>query len=114
MKRVPFVNRRYTKGGPFQKKNGIYVNRVRDWTFRQILPVYNFVKKIKAEKNFASFQLCRCHAVNVSDNAAYFYNKINEDLRRGGIDVKAEDIIDIIDGYKGGGYGVSTQHELGG
>ena len=28
--------------------------------------------------------------------------------------VKAEDIIDIIDGYKGGGYGVSTQHELGG
>ena len=23
-------------------------------------------------------------------------------------------IIDIIDGYKGGGYGVSTQHELGG
>ena len=34
--------------------------------------------------------------------------------RTGGIDVKAEDIIDIIDGYKGGGYGVSTQHELGG
>ena len=50
----------------------------------------------------------------MSDNAAYFYNKINEDLRRGGIDVKAEDIIDIIDGYKGGGYSVSTQHELGG
>ena len=34
--------------------------------------------------------------------------------RTGGINVKAEDIIDIIDGYKGGGYGVSTQHELGG
>ena len=67
-------------------------------------------------KNFPFFQLSRClaHAVNVSDNAAYFYNKINEDLRIGGIDVKAEDIIDIIDGYKGGGYGVSTQHELGG
>ena len=32
----------------------------------------------------------------------------------GGIDVKAEDILDIIDGYKGGDYGVSTQHELGG
>ena len=32
----------------------------------------------------------------------------------GGIDVKAEDIRDIIDGYKGGGYGVSAQHELGG
>ena len=43
----------------------------------------------------------------MSDKAAYVYNKINEDLRSGGIDVKAEDIIDIIDGYKGGGYGVS-------
>ena len=101
------------KGDLFCEKRYI-CKWVGDWTFRQSLSVYNFVKKIKAEKNFASFQLCRCHAVNVSDNAAYFYNKINEDLRRGGIDVKAEDIIDIIDGYKGGGYGVSTQHELGG
>ena len=50
----------------------------------------------------------------MSDNAAYFYNKINEDVRTGGIDVRVEDIIDIIDGYKGGGYGVSAQQELGG
>ena len=34
--------------------------------------------------------------------------------RTGGIDVKAEDIIEIIDGYKGGGSGMSTRHELGG
>ena len=34
--------------------------------------------------------------------------------RTGGIDVKAEDIIDINDGYKGGGSGVSTRHEQGG
>ena len=34
--------------------------------------------------------------------------------RTGGIDVKAEDIIDIIDGYKGEGSGVSTRHELAG
>ena len=39
---------------------------------------------------------------------------MNQVGRTGGIDVKAEDILDIIDGYKGGGYGVSTQHELGG
>ena len=38
---------------------------------------------------------------------------MNQVGRTGKIDVKAEDIIDIIDGYKGGGYGVSTQHELG-
>ena len=50
----------------------------------------------------------------MSDNAAYFYNKINEDVRTGGIDVRAEDIIDIIDGYKGGGYAVLAQQELGG
>ena len=31
---------------------------------------------------------------------------MNQVGRTGGIDVKAEDIIDIIDGYKGGGYGV--------
>ena len=35
--------------------------------------------------------------------------------RTGGIDVKAEDIIDIIDGSRGGGgSGMSTGHELGG
>ena len=39
---------------------------------------------------------------------------MNQVGRTGKIDVKAEDIIDIIDGYKGGGYGVSTEHELGG
>ena len=38
---------------------------------------------------------------------------MNQVGRTGGIDVKEEDILDIIDGYKGGGYGVSTQHELG-
>ena len=60
------------------------------------------------------FCLIRCHAVNVSDNAAYFYNKINEDLNTGGLDVKAEDIIDVINGYHGKGYGISSQEELGG
>lgn len=62
--------------------------------------------------NYLTGSKLKCHAVNVSDNAAYFYNKINEDLRAGGLDVQAEDIIDIIDGYKGRGYGLSTQDEL--
>jgi len=31
----------------------------------------------------------------------------------GGLDVQAEDIIDIIDGYKGKGYAISSQEELG-
>jgi len=46
-------------------------------------------------------------------NAAYFYDKINEDLRMGGLGVQAEDIIDIIEGYKGKGYAISSQEELG-
>ena len=54
----------------------------------------------------------RCHAVNVCDDAAYFYQKINEDLQIGGLNVLAEEIIDIIDGYKGKGYGKSTEEEL--
>ena len=32
----------------------------------------------------------------MSDNAAYFYNKINEDLESGGTYVRVEDIIDIM------------------
>ena len=51
--------------------------------------------------------------MNVCDNAAYFYEKINEDLRMGGLDVQADDIIDIIEGYKGKGYTISSHEELG-
>ena len=57
--------------------------------------------------------LYRCHAVNVYDNDAYVYNKINEDLREGGLDVQAEDIIDIIGGYDVPGYGISSNEDLG-
>ena len=51
--------------------------------------------------------------MNVCDDAAYFYQKINEDLQKGGLDVQAGELIDIIDGYKGKGYGKSTEEELG-
>ena len=72
-----------------------------------------FAVFLNAVYNHFCSDLTRCHAVNVSDNATYFYTKINEDLRTGGLDVRAEDIVDIIDGYKGLGYGLSTQDELG-
>jgi len=51
----------------------------------------------------------------VSENvsAARIYSKINEDLSAGGFDVRAEDIIDIIGGCHGEGYGISSQEELG-
>ena len=50
----------------------------------------------------------------VSDDAAYFHNHINEMLTATGVaDVKSEDIIDIVEGYKGKGYGISSPDELG-
>ena len=51
--------------------------------------------------------------------APYFQNHINDNLRElqlmkeDGNLLQSDDIIDIIDGYKGLGYGVSTQQELG-
>ncbi|CAH3107203.1 unnamed protein product [Porites lobata] len=62
--------------------------------------------------NYLTGSKLKCHAVNVADNAVYYYDIINKDLRAVGIDVQAEEIIDVIDGYKGKGYAVSTQHEL--
>ena len=63
--------------------------------------------------------LIRIHAVVVSDAAPYFRNHINGNLselqlmKEDGNLLQSDDIIDIIDGYKGRGYGVSTQQELG-
>lgn len=48
--------------------------------------------------------------MNTCDNDAHVYDKVNEDLREGGLDVQAEDIIDII----GGHYGTSPDEDLGG
>ena len=61
---------------------------------------------------------CRIHAVSVSDSSEYFYNYIDTTLQQLGIlsdsgtPLKARDILDIVDGYKGKGYGVSTVEEL--
>ncbi len=54
----------------------------------------------------------RPHAVNVCDDAAYFYSHINAILRLWGISEPAETLLDIIDGYVGLGYAVSSEQEL--
>eukprot|EP00123_Amoebidium_parasiticum_P020877 comp5806_c0_seq1/m.1660 comp5806_c0_seq1/g.1660 ORF comp5806_c0_seq1/g.1660 comp5806_c0_seq1/m.1660 type:complete len:386 (-) comp5806_c0_seq1:110-1267(-) len=55
----------------------------------------------------------KVHAVSVCDNAAYFHGHVNETLQELGItNLKSEEILDVIDGYKGKGYGVSTDDEL--
>ena len=62
----------------------------------------------------------RVHAVAVCDTADYFYNHVDEQLGEYGLTkdaegkpLKARDLVDIIEGYKGLGYGRSTDEELG-
>ena len=60
---------------------------------------------------------------SVCDNADYFHGHIDETLVELGLSkskdtqgrptVKSRDIIDIVEGYKGRGYGLSTDEELG-
>ena len=56
----------------------------------------------------------------VCDNAEYFYNHVDEQLRIFSMTTTTEgkplcsrDIVDVIEGYKGRGYGLSTDEELG-
>ena len=55
----------------------------------------------------------------VSHGASYFRSHVDNYLselqlvKEDGSLLQSDDIIDIIDGYKGLGYGVSTQQELG-
>ena len=61
---------------------------------------------------------CRIHAVSVSDSSDYFYNHIDNTLQQLGLlkdnghPLKATDILEVVDGYKGRGYGLSTAEEL--
>ena len=63
--------------------------------------------------------LPRIHAVCVCDQAEYFYEHIDDQLKQynlldsEGKQLRAVDIVDIIDGYKGTGYSLSTKEELG-
>ena len=66
--------------------------------------------------------LFRVHAVCVCDQAKYFYDHIDDHLKMLGLSdaggtvgktLKAADLINIIDGYKGRGYSLSTDEELG-
>lgn len=54
----------------------------------------------------------RVRAINVCDDAAYFYNIVNRLYRELHAPVTAEDTLQIIDGYKGLGYSISHPDEL--
>jgi D-cysteine desulfhydrase len=55
----------------------------------------------------------KVHALNVCDNAKYFYDHLDAQLKELNLNqYKASDLVNIIDGYKGKGYGISTNEEL--
>ncbi|PFX26631.1 bifunctional D-cysteine desulfhydrase/1-aminocyclopropane-1-carboxylate deaminase, mitochondrial-like [Stylophora pistillata] len=62
--------------------------------------------------NYLTGSKLKCHAVNVYDDDAYVYSKINEELQAAGLPVQAEDIIDVIGGHHLPGYGRPTQEDL--
>jgi D-cysteine desulfhydrase len=55
----------------------------------------------------------KVHAINVCDSANYFYDHLDEQMKELNLNqYKASDLVNIIDGYKGKGYGISTNEEL--
>ena len=51
----------------------------------------------------------------VCDNTQYFYDHVDQTLEAIGMGdkVKATDILDVVDGYKGKGYSLTTDEDLG-
>lgn len=64
--------------------------------------------------NYLTGSKVRVHAVAVCDDAAYFHGHCNEMIAALGLadETRSEDILDIVEGYKGRGYGLSTPEEL--
>jgi D-cysteine desulfhydrase family pyridoxal phosphate-dependent enzyme len=63
--------------------------------------------------NYLTGSKLKIHAICACDNSDYFHKFIDEHLVELGItSTTSRDIIDIIDGYKGNGYAISTDDEL--
>ena len=60
------------------------------------------------------FSSHRIHAVSVSHNANYFYDHVSETLEAIGMGgkVKSTEMLDVVDEYKGQGYGLTTDEDL--
>lgn len=56
----------------------------------------------------------RLHGIVVSNSEKHFYHHCDKTLQKVGLtDVSSKDLVNIVDGYKGKGYGQSTEEELG-
>lgn len=66
-----------------------------------------------AISNYLTGSKVKLHAVSVSDNKTYFHSHIDSMLKSIGLqELNSEDLIDIIDGYKGSGYGETTSKDI--
>ena len=62
----------------------------------------------------ALITMCRLHGIAVSDNAQYFYEHCDQTLQEVGMGhLKSRPLLRVVDGYKGKGYGISSEEELG-
>jgi hypothetical protein len=53
------------------------------------------------------------HGIAVCDDVDTFYHHGNQTYHEIGLNVKAEEAYDVIDGYQGQGYGIATQDDYG-
>ncbi|ESO95839.1 hypothetical protein LOTGIDRAFT_175080 [Lottia gigantea] len=67
-----------------------------------------------AVANYLTGSKLKIHGITVCDSKKYFHDDNNEIFPLIGLkSVQSEDIVNIIDGFKGQGYGLSTEEELG-
>ncbi|EDQ86511.1 uncharacterized protein MONBRDRAFT_28193 [Monosiga brevicollis MX1] len=62
--------------------------------------------------NWLTGRRYRIWAVAVCDNADYFYNHVQETLDEFGVTAQARDLLTIVEGYKGEGYGQFSDEHL--
>ncbi len=66
--------------------------------------------------NYLTKSNLQIHGMMVCDGPRYFSDHIDDTLKEIGLwdtGLTSNDIVDLVDGVKGQGYGVSTQEELG-
>lgn len=62
--------------------------------------------------NYLAGTGCRVHAVTVCDSAEYFLGHCQQMLDELELDVRAGDILSVVDGYKGAGYGLADDADV--
>lgn len=67
-----------------------------------------------AVSNYLCNRPFKIHAISVCDDQNYFHNHVDETLEQLGLhhQVSSRDILTVIDGFKGRGYGLTTEAEL--